>query len=543
MLKIVTEMGAQSAYGFSQEMADQATKSYLKATESEKKEMQSLNERLGNYINRVSGLEARNRQLADDLEAVRGKWGSETNEIKIKFSQDLRDARANMDDESRRKAELETKIGRLQDELKEFRAKYDDIHLSNERDRDRVAHYMAMLADAEGDANQMRQRHKMLVDDERRYGKENLDLAELINKTRNDLDEETLSRIDFQNQVQTLMEELEFLRRVHDMEIKELQALLNTQPADTRDFFKNEIALAIRDIKDEYDAIGLQGKSDMESWYKLKVSEVKNQQTRQVADGGFQRDEVTRLRTTIAESRDKLGSLEYTNNQLESQVKDLNHQLESDIRSYESSLNERDSVLRKMRSECQMLVTELQNLLETKQILDTEIAIYRKMLEGEESRSGLRGMVEESLKSHSVYQSEGQEMSRSSRADRTTRTTFQRSAKGNVAIADCDVDGNFIVLENTHRSKEEDIGGWRLKRSLDSNMKQFNYTFPDRLSIRPGQTIKIWARVAEARFNPPHELIFEGETSWGHGTGALTTLVNREQEERATFTQRTVNVK
>ena len=91
-------------------MADQATKSYLEATKSEKKEMQSLNERLGNYIGRVSGLEgrllqfwrlywttsiflARNRQLADDLENVRSKWGSETNEIKIKHSADLTDAR------------------------------------------------------------------------------------------------------------------------------------------------------------------------------------------------------------------------------------------------------------------------------------------------------------------------------------------------------------------------------------------------------------------------------------------------------------------
>ena len=54
-------------------------------------------------------------------------------------------------------------------------------------------------------------------------------------------------------------------------EVRELQALAQTQPADTKEFFKNEIALAIRDISDEYEAIAHQIKADMESWYKLKV--------------------------------------------------------------------------------------------------------------------------------------------------------------------------------------------------------------------------------------------------------------------------------
>lgn len=54
-------------------------------------------------------------------------------------------------------------------------------------------------------------------------------------------------------------------------EVKELQALLSREPSDTREFFKNELALAIRDIRNEYDIIAQQNKSDMESWYKLKV--------------------------------------------------------------------------------------------------------------------------------------------------------------------------------------------------------------------------------------------------------------------------------
>jgi len=58
-------------------------------------------------------------------------------------------------------------------------------------------------------------------------------------------------------------------------------------------------------------------------------------------------------------------------------------------------LNERDATLRRLKDECQQLVAELQSLLDTKQMLDAEIAIYRKMLEGEESRVGLRQMVEQ----------------------------------------------------------------------------------------------------------------------------------------------------
>ena len=57
--------------------------------------------------------------------------------------------------------------------------------MANERDSERMAHYTVMLNDAENEASQLRTRYKMLQDDERRYGKENGELADLIEKTRN----------------------------------------------------------------------------------------------------------------------------------------------------------------------------------------------------------------------------------------------------------------------------------------------------------------------------------------------------------------------
>lgn len=141
------------------------------------------------------------------------------------------------------------------------------------------------------------------------------------------MDEETIGRIDYQNQVQTLMEELEFLRRVHEQEIKEIQALLAQAPADTREFFKNELALAIRDIKDQYDYIAKQGHQDMESWYKLKVSEVQGNANRSIMESSYQREEVKRMRDNISDFRNKLSDLEIKNSSLEKEVQNLSYQV------------------------------------------------------------------------------------------------------------------------------------------------------------------------------------------------------------------------
>lgn len=234
--------------------------------------------------------------------------------------------------------------------------RYEDVQHRRESDREKISQWTNAIADAQSELEMLRARWKQLTDEEKRLNTDNARIWEELQKARNDLDEETVGRIDFQNQVQTLMEELEFLRRVHEQEVKELQALLAQAPADTREFFKNELALAIRDIKDEYDYIAKQGKQDMESWYKLKVSEVQGSANRAAVESNYQREEVKRMRDNIGDLRGKLGDLENKNALLEKEVQNLNYQLTDDQRQYEAALNDRDATLRRMREECQTLV-------------------------------------------------------------------------------------------------------------------------------------------------------------------------------------------
>lgn len=106
--------------------------------------LQGLNDRLGNYIDRVKRLEEQNRKLVADLDELRGKWGKDTSEIKvrfvpiapgvleciphhhvfqIKYSESLSTARKDIDDSARRKAEIDVKVARLRDDLAEYRSR------------------------------------------------------------------------------------------------------------------------------------------------------------------------------------------------------------------------------------------------------------------------------------------------------------------------------------------------------------------------------------------------------------------------------------
>uniref|UniRef100_A0A915K398 LTD domain-containing protein n=1 Tax=Romanomermis culicivorax TaxID=13658 RepID=A0A915K398_ROMCU len=124
------------------------------------------------------------------------------------------------------------------------------------------------------------------------------------------------------------------------------------------------------------------------------------------------------------------------------------------------------------------------------------------------------------------------------KGEMATRTSFQRSAKGNVSIAECHPEGKYIVLENTHRSKDEILDDWKLKRNVDGKL-DLEYQFPPRTTIKAGKTIRIWARNQGGINNPPDNIIFDAADSWGSGSNVQTSLLNKEGEERATHVQRT----
>lgn len=84
------------------------------------------------------------------------------------------------------------------------------------------------------------------------------------------------------------------------------------------------------------------------------------------------------------------------------------------------------------------------------------------------------------------------------------------------------------MLENTHRSREEHIGDWKLKRQID-NRRDIVYTFPNDFVLSPGKTVKVWAR-NQGVLSPPDQLINNNDDSFGVGNNVQTILYNTQGE-------------
>lgn len=235
--------------------------------------------------------------------------------------------------------------------------------------------------------------------------------------------------------MKTILEEIDFMKRGFESELKDLHAFAARDTTnENREFFKNELANAIRDIRAEYDQMMGGNRNELENWYQMRVQEINTQSNRQNVEHNYQKEEVKRLRNQTGELRGKLSDLESRNLLLEKQIEELNYQLEDDQRSYEAQLNDKDAQIRKLREECQALMVELQMLLDTKQTLDGELKVYRKMLDGESDGNGLRQLVEQVVRTSAINEVADTETMRVVKGEHSSRTSYQQSAKGNVSI-------------------------------------------------------------------------------------------------------------
>lgn len=148
-------------------------------------------------------------------------------------------------------------------------------------------------------------------------------------------------------------------------------------------------------------------------------------------------DQVKKMTSNMTELSTRYAQMEGRNHSLELEVQKLQKQVDEDHFSYEQAMAEYDNMLIRMREECATLVAELQSLLDSKALLDGEIAIYRAMIDGEERRVGVVVQHVQQVEDEHADQWEV-----------ATKTKFNTVAHGNIAIVQSEPTGKFIVVSN-----------------------------------------------------------------------------------------------
>ena len=513
--------------------------------DKEKKEMQDLNARFASYIEKVRFLEAQNRRLGDELDKLKSKWGKETTQIKGLYQAELDEAKKLLEDAQKEKSRLEMRIAALEDQLANMRSKLDELLTQNANDRDRIEQQNQQISDIEAELNLLRRRAELLERDREKHKKTIARLQEALNRTRIDIDNESLLQVDAENRRQALEDELEFLKGVHEQELRELMDLAyRDTTSENREFWNNEMGPALRDIQAAYDQKMDQLRNEMDTFYNLKIQEFRTGASRQNIEATHTKEETIRLKSVTNDLKAKLGDLEAKNAYLQLEIDMMINEREAKKRELEDENAQLKDDLAKLRAELEAITIELRELSDAKLGLELEIAAYRKLLEGEENRDGLKQIVDSMYstltqgRGDQEPQSSGLNVSQSVRGNITAKTTYQRSAKGPVNIGECAADGSYITLENTSR-KDENLGNWFVTRNVDGR-EMPRVTLPADLTIKAGEKIRLYARGKKARdasFNDIETTI----DSWEQNGSIVTTkLCNPSGEDRATHVQKTV---
>nr|AAH92715.1 Desm protein [Danio rerio]AAI65607.1 Desm protein [Danio rerio] len=326
-------------------LADAINQDFLNTRTNEKAELQHLNDRFASYIEKVRFLEQQNSALTVEIERLRGREPTRIAEL---YEEEMRELRGQVEALTNQRSRVEIERDNLVDDLQKLKLRLqEETHQKEEAENN-------------------------------------------LSAFRADVDAATLARLDLERRIEGLHEEIAFLRKIHEEEIRELQnQMQESQVQIQMDMSKPDLTAALRDIRLQYEAIAAKNISEAEDWYKSKVSDLNQAVNKNNEALREAKQETMQFRHQLQSYTCEIDSLKGTNESLRRQMSEMEERLGREAGGYQDTIARLEAEIAKMKDEMARHLREYQDLLNVKMALDVEIATYRKLLEGEESRISL----------------------------------------------------------------------------------------------------------------------------------------------------------
>ncbi|KAM5135067.1 keratin, type I cytoskeletal 19-like [Mantella aurantiaca] len=310
-------------------------------TVNEKETMQHLNDRLASYLDKVRSLEQQNAQLEKSIR----EWYEKNQPSSLPdfsgFFRTIQELQGQISSASLENARIVLQIDNARLAADDFRNKY-------EMERQ-------LSCSVEADVNGLR----MLLEELNR------EICQL------------------QAQVGNLQEELQQMRRNHEEEVSALQAQLGARVNVEMDAAPSaDLNRTLSEIRQQYENLMERNMREVETIFRQRTDEL----NREVASGSEQlqsvQTEVIDLKRTIQTLEIELQSQMSLKTALENTLAETEATFGAQLAQLQCLINSIESQLSQIRSDLERQNQEYKILMDQKNLLEMEIATYKRLLEG-----------------------------------------------------------------------------------------------------------------------------------------------------------------